>query len=188
MSFAAPPPVPAPVQTVLGGADDTLGAEVLAHLQAQLVSARRLLSLVIEQGAAIRDRNVQQVVNFTGLLQAELQRRSAIEVERIRLLQHAGVLLGVDPGEVTLSLLGRLLPADAAEVAHAMSGELRGMLAVIQREHHVNRVLMNQELAFLDQLLRLADADGHLGYDSAGDSRTAPPRLAGRHRVLDMEV
>lgn len=188
MSFAAPPPMPAPVQTVVPGADAMLGAEILTHLNAQLHSARRLLSLVLEQGAAIRARDVANVVNCTGLLQAELQRRAAIEVERTRLLSRAGALLGIGAGEVTLTLLARLLPAEEAQTAHAMSAELRGMLSVVQREHHVNRVLMSQELAFLDHLLRLADADGQLGYDSAGDSRTAPPRVAGRHRVLDMEV
>jgi hypothetical protein len=48
---------------------------------------------------------------------------------------------------------------------------------------------MNQELAFLDHLLRLADTDRHLGYDSAGDhNRMAAPRFTSRHRVLDLEV
>jgi hypothetical protein len=48
---------------------------------------------------------------------------------------------------------------------------------------------MNQELAFLDHLLRLADSDRHLGYDSAGDhSPMTARRLSPRHRVLDLEV
>jgi hypothetical protein len=50
-------------------------------------------------------------------------------------------------------------------------------------------VLMHQELAFLDHLLRLADGDRHLGYDAAGDhSRMSAARLGSRHRVLDLEV
>jgi hypothetical protein len=78
---------------------------------------------------------------------------------------------------------------ELAETARARSAELRGLLEEVQREHHVNRALMNQELAFLDHLLRLADADGQLGYDSAGDrSRATAPRLVSRHRVLDLEV
>ena len=48
---------------------------------------------------------------------------------------------------------------------------------------------MNQELAFLDHLLRLADSDRHLGYDSAGDhNRMRARACASRHRVLDLEV
>jgi len=44
-------------------------------------------------------------------------------------------------------------------------------------------------LAFLDHLLRLTDADRHLGYDAAGDhNRMTAPRLASRHRTLDLEV
>ena len=63
------------------------------------------------------------------------------------------------------------------------------MLEEVQREHYVNRALMSQELSFLDHLLRLADADRHLGYDSAGDhNRVTAPRLSSRHRVLDLEV
>jgi hypothetical protein len=76
-----------------------------------------------------------------------------------------------------------------AQLAHARSAELRGIVEEVQREHHVNRALMNQELAFLDHLLRLADSDRHLGYDSAGDhNRVNAPRLSSRHRTLDLEV
>jgi hypothetical protein len=169
--------------------DDVLGNDVLAHLEGQLVSARRLLGVVLEQGAAIRARDVQNVVSLTGLLQAELERRTVIERERARLLERAGLRLGVNPGAVTLALMEQLMSPVVAETARTRSAELRGLLAEVQREHHVNRALMNQELAFLDHLLRLVDSDRQLGYDSAGDrSRATAPRLASRHRVLDLEV
>ena len=58
-------------------------------------------------------------------------------------------------------------------MARERSSELRGLLEETQREHHVNRALMSQELAFLDHLLRLAGAGGDTVYDRAGD----------RHRV-----
>jgi hypothetical protein len=180
---------PAQVMTLDSPVDDVLGNDVLAHLEAQLVSARRLLQVVLEQGAAIRARDVQNVVSLTGLLQAELQRRTVIEGERSRLLERAGLRLGVNPGAVTLTLLERLMSPPVAHTARSASAELRGLLAEVQREHHVNRALMNQELAFLDHLLRLVDSDRQLGYDSAGDrSRATAPRLASRHRVLDLEV
>ena len=162
---------------------------MIAHLDAQLVSARRLLGIVLEQGAAIRRRDVEQVVSLTGMLQAELQRRALIERDRARLLDRAGAQLGVAPGAVSMSLLDAIMDPSRAELAHARSAELRGLLEEVQREHHVNRALMNQELAFLDHLLRLADSDRHLGYDSAGDhNRTNAPRLSSRHRTLDLEV
>src|ERR1700761_9683305 len=175
--------------TVTDQSDIVFTNDVIAHLDAQLASARRLLAIVLEQGAAIRRRDVQNVVSLTGMLQVELQRRALIERDRARLLERAGVRLGVAAGSVSIDLLSGLMDAPGAEQAQARSSELRGLLEEIQREHHVNRALMNQELAFLDHLLRLADSDRHLGYDSAGDhNRMRAPRLASRHRVLDLEV
>jgi FlgN protein len=168
--------------------DPVLTGDVIAHLDVQLMSARRLLQLVLEQGAAIRRRDVHNVVTLTGLLQAELQRRRMLEDERTRLLERAGVRLGVSPGAVTLSLLEALMDQAGAALARERSAELRGLLEEIQREHYVNRALMNQELAFLDHLLRLANG-GDLGYDSAGDRPTATASLVdSRHRVFDLEV
>jgi hypothetical protein len=178
--------------SVLAVAEDfdlVLTGEVIAHLDAQLAAARKLLGIVLEQGAAIRRRDVQNVVALTGLLQAELQRRVLLERDRARLLECAGARLGVPATAVSMSLLAPLLDPIRAPEAAARSAELRGLLEQVGREHHVNRALMNQELAFLDHLLRLADADGHLGYDSAGDhQRMNARRLGARHRVLDLEV
>ncbi len=167
--------------------DALLTADVLAHLDVQLAAARRLLGVVLEQGAAIRSRDVRSVVALTGILQAELQRRGLLEDERTRLLERAGARLGVSAGAVTLSLLETLMEPEAARDARARSSELRGLLEEIQREHRCNRALMHQELAFLDHLLRLAGAGGDLGYDSAGD-RPAAAAVSGSHRVLDLEV
>jgi hypothetical protein len=123
------------------------------------------------------------------MLQAELQRRALIERDRAILLDRAGAHLGVAATAVSMSLHDAVMDPSRAPLAHARSAELRGILEEVQREHHVNRALMNQELAFLDHLLRLTDADRHLGYDAAGDHhRMTAPRLSGRHRVLDVEV
>jgi hypothetical protein len=169
--------------------DPVLTTDVLAHLEAQLISARRLLQIVLDQGAAIRRRDVQNVVTFTGLLQVELQRRAMIERDRARLLERAGARLGIAPTAVSITLLDAVMDPGRSQQAQARSAELRGILDEVAREHHVNRALMNQELAFLDHLLRLADGDRHLGYDSAGDhNRMTAPRLANRHRTLDLEV
>ncbi|HZU40184.1 MAG TPA: flagellar export chaperone FlgN [Solirubrobacteraceae bacterium] len=173
---------------VLEHGDAVLSADVLAHLEEQLTSVRGLLQVVLEQGAAIRERDVPAVVTLTGTLQGELARRRTIEEERTRLLERAGTRLGVDAGSVTLTLLTDLMEPRAATLAEAKSAELRGLLEVVQREHHVNRALMTQELAFLDHLLRLAGA-GDAGYDAAGDrANIRPGAVRGPHRVLDVEV
>jgi 6,7-dimethyl-8-ribityllumazine synthase len=168
--------------------DSVLTTDVLTHLDSQLASVRGLLQVVLEQGSAIRERDVQAVVTLTAVIQGELQRRSVIEQERARLLERAGSRLGVSGSAVTLTLLTDLMEPQAAAVAQAKSAELRGLLEVVQREHHVNRALMTQELAFLDHLMRLAGA-GDTSYDSAGDRATVRhPSAAPRHRMLDVEV
>jgi hypothetical protein len=175
---------------LIPGEDQILTGEVLAHLDAQLVAARRLLAIVLEQGAAIRARDVHQVVAGTGLMQAELQRRDMVERERARLLALAGIRLGIDPGAVTIELLCGLMDAPCADLARTRSAELRGLLSEIRQEHHTNRALMAQELAFLDHLLRVAEVDAATGYAADGD-RARPggaSGLAPRHRVLDLEV
>lgn len=174
--------------TQLQQADAMLSDDVLTHLEAQLASARGLLQVILEQGTAIRNRDVPAVVTLTGVIQGELQRRGSIEEERSRLLERAGARLGVDASAVTLSLLCELMDPEPAAQAQASSAELRGLLEVVRREHHVNRVLMNQELAFLDHLLRLA-GNGDTAYDAGGDRATVRPVGASAiHRVLDLEV
>lgn len=167
--------------------DVALTNEVLAHLEAQLVAARRLLQVVLEQGAAIRNRDVRGVVQLTGVLQAELQRRQLLETQRLMLLQRAGARLGVPGGSVTLALLETLMDRDSALLAGARSAELRGMLETVQREHHVNRALMGQELAFLDHLLKLAGIGGDESYTAGGDRRASTMAQHTGHRVFDLE-
>src|ERR1700759_1531315 len=167
--------------------DAALTTEVIAHLEAQLVAARRLLQVVLEQGVAIRNRDVRAVVQLTGVLQAELQRRQLLETERLALLQRAGAKLGGPGASVTLALLGTLMDSESAQVAGARSAELRGLLETVQREHHVNRALMAQELAFLDHLLKLAGVAGHESYDAGGDMLSSTPAQNTGHRVFDLE-
>jgi hypothetical protein len=174
--------------TVVDPADAVLAQDVLGHLEEQLVAARQLLQLVLDQGVAIRNREVPKVVALTGMLQTELKRRQLLEAERASLLERAGVRLGVSGTAVTLALLESLMAPEAAAAAHALSSELRGLLEVVQREHYCNRALMTQELAFLDHLLRLAGVGGDAGYDSAGDRRAGATLLRAGHRVLDLEV
>jgi flagellar biosynthesis/type III secretory pathway chaperone len=168
--------------------DAILTADVIRHLDAQLVSVRRLLQIVLEQGAAIRRRDVTNVVSLTGILHAELQRRKLLEDERARLLERAGSRLGVPAAAVTLTLLERLMDSESASGARARSAELRGRLEEVQREHHVNRALMNQELAFLDHLLRLAGQGGDTVYDANGERPAAGRPAMTTHRVFDLEV
>ena len=164
--------------------DMLLTRDVLAHLATQLDSARRMLGIVLEQATAIRQRAVPEVVKLATSLQTEMHRREVIEGERIQLLARAGAQLHVSAGDVSIAMLANLMDEDSAEMARSHTAELRGMLLEIQREHTTNRALMQQELAFLDHLLRLAGNAG--GYDAGGEQGRRKPLM---HRpVFDLEA
>ena len=168
--------------------DAILTGDVLTHLDAQLVGVRRLLQIVLEQGAAIRQRDVHNVVRLAGILQAEMQRRAQLEDQRMLLLERAGARLGVTASSVTLSLLEGVMDPGAVPDARTRSSELRGLLSEVQREHACNRALMHQELAFLDHLLRLVE-DGSGAYNAGGERPTGTHSLlANRRGVFDQEV
>jgi len=164
-----------------------LEAELLLHLDAQLASGRRLLGLVLEQGKAIRARDVEAVLVRLAGIQTEMGRRGALEHDRAALLQRAGAGLGVPAASVTLERLCELVTPDGARAARDRSAELRGLLAEIAREHGINRALMRQELAFLAHLTRLVDTEPEPGYGrpAAAQAPGAPPSL---HHLLDLQA
>ncbi len=192
LTHADDPQMPAIVET------DPLAADVLTHLDAQLASVGRLLEVVLEQGAAIRARDVHTVVRFAGLLHGELARRGAIEDTRSELLQRAGALLGIPAQAVTLTRLSVLMDPAHAALAAERSARLRGLVEELRREHSCNRALMQIELSFLDHLMRsLALEHSVDGYDPRGSTaghssigRTSAGGRAPVHalRVLDLQV
>jgi hypothetical protein len=167
-----------------------LEAELLAHLDVQLASARKLLSLVLAQGTSIRARDVDGVLAQLAEIQAEMARRGSLEQDRAALLQRAGAALGVPAAQVTLERLCALVTPGAAHAARDRSAELRGLLAEIAREHGINRALMRQELAFLSHLTRLIGNEAEAGYRPAGSGpqAAANPAAPTSHRVLDLQA
>ncbi|MEY2535757.1 MAG: hypothetical protein QOF29_3667 [bacterium] len=166
-----------------------LGAEVLAHLQTQIVSAQRLLECILRQGAAVRARQVDGVLASMTEIQAETGARGGLVTERAGLLIRAGAALGLDPTAVTLEAITRLMSPAEGDLARTRSAELRGLLAEIAREHGITRALMRQELSVLDHLPRLIGQEPETGYRppaAAGTASTARP--AARHRILDLQA
>lgn len=167
-----------------------LDSEVLRHLEAQIESVQRLLEIVLEQGAAIRERDVHNVVRLAGLMHGELTRRQQIEHVRSELLKRAGAELAIPPAAVTLSRLSTLMSPPAAAIAAERSAQLRGLLAELRREHSCNRALMQIELSFLNHLMKSLALDGAVhSYDA--DGSTATGARAARHgalRVLDLQA
>ncbi|MBX5469991.1 MAG: flagellar export chaperone FlgN [Thermoleophilaceae bacterium] len=165
------------------GADAALARDVLAHLERQIESARRLLATILAQGAAIRERDVDSVIRRLAEMKTEMELRGALEAERTDLLVRAGEALGLPPAAVTLEGITSLMPEAEARTARERSAELRGLLDEIAREHGINRALMRQELAFLDHLVRLLGQESEGGYRPSG-----PAAPQGKHRVLNVQA
>jgi hypothetical protein len=166
-----------------------LEAELLVHLDQQIASARRLLGLMLEQGKAIRARDVEGVLARLAGVQTEMGRRGTLEAERAALLQGAGAALGVPATEVTLERLCVLVTPEAAQSARERSAELRGLLSEIAREHGINRALMRQELAFLSHLTRMIGGEPEPGYQPGGGNPSAARGVApSAHHVLDLQA
>jgi hypothetical protein len=164
-----------------------LEAELLAHLDTQIASAKRLLATILEQGAAIRARDVETVLGKLAEIQTEMGRRGRLEQERTALLQRAGQALGVGPAAVTLERMCALVTPEAARSAHERSAELRGLLAEIAREHGINRALMRQELAFLSHLTRLVGGEPEPAY-KPGAAQGSRQGGGAAYRVLDLQA
>jgi hypothetical protein len=152
-----------------------LPGEVLAHLEAQVDSSRRLLQALIAQTDAIRDHQVEQVLSRLREIQLEVAGRARLELEREALLDRAGAALGLAPEVVDLKAMLPLLPLEERQPALALSAELKGLAKEIERVHAHNRILIRQELAFVDHLLRAMSGVPQGGYTADGATGTPAP-------------
>jgi hypothetical protein len=145
---------------------------LLDHLQRQLESSRRLLAIVLSQSAAIRRRDVETVLASLGEVQAEMNYRGRLEIEREQLLRSAATTRGVAPE--TLDLEGMLVgvPQLEANEARVRSAELIGLVTETGRVHEQNRMLLRQELTFLDHLMRVLSGTPQGGYSPTGWTAT----------------
>lgn len=163
---------------------EPLGEDVVDHLDHQLASARRLLAIVLRQGAAVRRRAATEVIATMSEIQQEMALRARLETERGALLARIAALLGLSAAAVTAEQLAAVLPGPLAGAVTARSGELRGLLSEVAAEHRTNRALMRQELAFVDHLVRLMGGDSAPAYTRSGSAGT-PVASAGSLHVLD---
>lgn len=155
--------------------------ELLDHVERQLASARRLLRIVLAQRDAIRRQDVEGVLLQLTEVQSEMTERARLELERDEILQEAGRRLGLAPETIELEMLYPLLPEDQVETLRERSAELRGLFAEIALVHGQNRVLIRQELSFLDHLIRVLSGAPQGGYSAFGTAAPTPPSVT----VLD---
>ena len=145
--------------------------DVLAHLARQVNSARKLLGIVLAQHDAIKKQDVETLLARLSDVQLEMRTREQLERERDTLLSIAASRLGVHADEVDLESIISLLPASEVDTARLASAELRGLLGEIKQVHTTNRVLIRQELSFLDHLMRVLSGAPDAGYSPTGWTR-----------------
>ena len=143
---------------------------LIAHLEDQLASTRRLLGSVISQGESIRVQDVEGVLARLAEIQQEMVKRIQLEHDRDALLRRAAQELRVPVDSLTLEMLLTATPEPDATRARALSAELRGLLAEIARIHSQNRILIRQELQFLDHLMRVLSGAPQTGYTPVGQA------------------
>ncbi len=141
---------------------------LLDHLQRQLESSRRLLGIVLSQSAAIRRRDVETVLASLGDVQAEMNYRGRLEIEREALLRSAAATRGVAPETLDLEAILVGVPEVEANEARVRSAELIGLVTETGRIHEQNRMLLRQELTFLDHLMRVLSGTPQAGYSPSG--------------------
>jgi len=150
---------------------------LIDHLERQLASAQRLLQTVIAQRDAIRAQDVEGVLARLAEVQQEMGRRMQLERERDVLLDQASTALRRPASDLTLEMILVLVPAGDAVRARTLSAELRGTLSETARIHGQNRILIRQELAFLDHLMRVLSGTPEGAYSAAGGSSSTPQIL-----------
>ena len=152
--------------------------QLVDHLRTQVASAQRLLMVLLSQREAIRQQDVESVLARLGDVQAELAVRQRIERERDDLLRSAGSRLGVAPDTLELEDLLGGIPDEQATSVRSLSAELKGLLSEISTVHQQNRLLIRQELSFLDHLLRVLSGVPQAGYSANGGFASASAGFA----------
>jgi hypothetical protein len=147
-------------------------SDLIGHLARQVESARRLLGLLLSQTEAIKRQDVETLLARLGDVQGEMRTRDRLEVERDALIRNAAARLGVAFEQVDLDAILTLVPAPEAESARALSAELRGLLVEAGHVHTRNRILIRQELAFVDHLMRVLTGAPEAGYSPGGWTRS----------------
>ena len=141
---------------------------LIEHLARQLGSSRRMLEIVITQRDAIRRQDVETVLGSLAEVQAEMGYRARLEQERDSLLAAAADERGAAPDTLDLEDLLAGRPAAECMQARTMSAELRGLIVEVGRIHDQNRILIRQELTFLDHLMRVLSGTPQGGYSASG--------------------
>jgi hypothetical protein len=141
---------------------------LIEHLARQLGSSRRMLEIVITQRDAIRRQDVETVLASLAEVQAEMGYRARLEQERDNLLAAAADERGAAPDTLDLEDLLAGRPAAECMQARTMSAELRGLIVEVGRIHDQNRILIRQELTFLDHLMRVLSGTPQGGYSPTG--------------------
>ena len=153
-------------------------SSLIDHLRTQVESAQRLLHVLLAQRECIRKQDAEGVLARLTDVQSELAVRERIERERADLLRFAGNRIGVSPEALHLEDLLADIPANEAGEARSLSAELKGLLSEISQVHQQNKILIRQELSFLEHLIRAVSGTPQGSYSMGGGFASSAPKYA----------
>ena len=148
---------------------------LIAHLEAQIASAERLLANVNAQTEAIKTQDISTLMARLGDVQGEINIRKQLELERERLIAAAAARRSLPREQVDLEVLLEGAPPVEAAQARALSKHLKSVLEQVGRVHTNNRTLIRQELTFVDHLIRIITGQPQPGYSPGGWASTPRP-------------
>ncbi|MCW2927565.1 MAG: hypothetical protein JWM86_1533 [Thermoleophilia bacterium] len=159
--------------------------ELCLTVQEQARVWRRLLDLSLAQLDALKSQNVHGVHAILQELEVTMLERSRTEVRRGILLQQAATMLDVPVEAITRDVLVEHVDPQLAASLVEAAEELRALVVELDAVVGRNTVLLEQELAIIEVMVRGAtvDSSARVTYGKHGMQHEAP-----RLRLLDAQV
>jgi hypothetical protein len=159
--------------------------EICLNLGEQTRVWRRLLDLSQAQLAALQQQDVHAVHALLQELEVAMLDRSRTEVRRSMLLEQAAAKLGMPAAQITRDHISAHCDEPLAQELARAAEELRALVVELDAVTARNAVMLEQELAIIDVLVRGAtvDTSARMTYGKAGVQDEAP-----RLRLLDAQV
>lgn len=129
-------------------------AEMVLNLEDQVRIYRQLLDLSQAQLVALRAQDVHAVHAVLQEIEVTMLERSKVEQRRSALLEAIARELGVPVAEVTASLLSQVADESVGAAIADASRRLGELVAELARVVERNRVILEQELAIIDHMVK----------------------------------
>lgn len=163
----------------------SIAIELSANLDEQVRVWRRLLELSTAQLEALSRQDVHSVHAILQDVELTMLDRARTEMRRGMLIEQAASELGIASSEVTRELVIAGCDTPLADAITRTAEELKVLVVALDSVVDRNRMMLEQELAILEVLVRGAteDTSATPTYGKTGANHEAP-----RLRLLDAQV